>query len=382
MLRTFGGIAYVAVGMACVPAWAAETSAALPRLLGVRVIKKQLGITDKTPTIRFPEAGDRCKVGGYRGENAKEFYFDVEVDQAVTEPPMAEFVCDGVEVASVRVGHTKVAFEETGDGIAFPLVFDEHNPYALHMSIRDVPGVLLYGMHKPRDRASGAFRDIPWQPDAVAAEWNLLFGCLEVFRDMKIDDPATRDFDGYVAIGGYETTYPRTGRGPKGHLEGTPHIHLFLVVPPGWRVRQASHLYIDAEGRLTGKTHCSPSACDDPPREYERGMVCVQRDFDDRVAFEFGIDADGAIMIRRREGEVEYRVCPDPVSKSFARACLVVRGDDPLCRVRVDDNCEKGEMRIVRTVLAGPSPESREEVIRYDPDTSVVLSRDEGKLQN
>lgn len=110
------------------------------------------------------------------------------------------------EVACVRVGHTRVAFEKRPDGsVSFPLVFDEKNPYTLHMQNREVPEVLLYGMHKPRDRASGpAFRDVPWQPAAVAAEWNLLYGCLGFLRDMNIGDPATKDFDGYVAIGGYE----------------------------------------------------------------------------------------------------------------------------------------------------------------------------------
>lgn len=336
----------------------------------------ELGLTNQTPTLTFPGAADKCKPGGYHGENAKEFYFDVEVDNALKEPPTARFACDGVEVACVRVGHTKVAFEKADGGVTFPLVFDTSNPYTLHMENRAVPEVLLYGMHKPRDRASGpAFRDVPWQAAAVAAEWNLLYGCLEVFRDMKIGDAATRDFDGYVAIGGYETTYPRIGRGPGGHSEGTAHIHLFLVVPPGWRIRQASHLYIGSDGRFTGKTHCGPSGCDDPSREYPQGTLCAQKDFKDRMAYEFRIEADGALMIRRREGAEEYRVRPDATTRSFTPGCEIVKADKPLCRVVVSDDCEKGEMRIVRTILGGTAPESHEEVIRYDPDTSAVLSR-------
>lgn len=359
------------------PAGAAQPATPLPRLLGVRVIKTVPGITNKTPTITFPGTEGMCKPGGYHGENIKEFYFDVEVDKTLKNPPRAWFACAGLEVACVRVGHTKVAFERMKEGVVvFPLVFDEKNPYTLHMQNREVPEVLLYGMHKPRDRASGpAFRDVPWQPAAVAAEWNLLYGCLEVFRDMNIGNPATKDFDGYVAIGGYETTYPRTGRGPHGHTEGSAHIHLFLVVPPGWRIRQASHLYIDSDGRLTGKTHCSPSACDEPSREYERGMLCAQKDFQDRAAFEFRIEADGALMIRRREGAVEYRVRPDSTTRSFAEGCEIVKGDTPRCRVRVSDDCQTGEMRIARIGLGGAASESYEELIRYDPDTSAVLSR-------
>ena len=404
-------------------AWAADE----PRLLGVRVVKATLGITNKTPNISFPGAEDKCRLGGYRGENRQEFYFDVEVDQALKTPPTLRFECGDVEVRCVWVGHTKVDSQRADGGVTFPLVFDGANPYALHMEVRDVPDVLLYGMHKPRERASGPFRDVPWPEGAVAAEWNLLFACLEVFRDMNTGDKgvfahrpagpaglnagpassfadrpgkpaslkagcpacpsakevglpmgkniATKDFDGYVAIGGFETTYPRIGRGPKGHSEGTPHIHLFLVVPPGWRIREASHLYIDAEGRFTGKIHCGPSACEGPSKNYDQGMVCAQKDFSDHTAFEFKIEADGSLMIRRREGAVEYHLRPDPATRSFRSGCEVFKADRPLCKVVVQDNCEAGDMRIQRTFYRNGPPEPHEEIIRYDPDTSVILSR-------
>jgi hypothetical protein len=184
---------------------------------------------------------------------------------------------------------------------------------------------------------------------------------------------ATKDFDGYVAIGGFETTYPRVGRGPKGHSEDTPHIHLFLVCPPGWRIREASHLYIDGEGRFTGKVHCGPSACDGPSRNYDQGMICAQKDFSDRTAFEFRIEPDSSLMVRRREGAGEYHLRPDPATRSFTSACEVGKGDKPLCKIVVHDDCERGDMRILRTFYREGAPMPREQVIRYDPDTSAVL---------
>ncbi|OGV58621.1 MAG: hypothetical protein A2283_12905 [Lentisphaerae bacterium RIFOXYA12_FULL_48_11] len=192
---------------------------------------------------------------------------------------------------------------------------------------------------------------------------------------MKIGESLTNNFDGYVAIGGYETTYPRVGRGPKGHSEGTAHIHLFLVVPPGWRIRQASHLYIDNNGGFAGNTHCGASGCDEPAREYPQGTICAQKDFKDRVAYEFRIEMDGSLLIRHREGVEEYHVRPDSVTRSFAKGCEVMKAGKSLCRVVVSDDCEKGEMCIVRTMLDGSVPELIKEVIQYDPDTSAVISR-------
>ena len=395
-MSSFYALAFMIVQIILLASLTAADGADMgPRLLGVRVVKTTLGVTNKTPGISFPGAEGQCKLGGYRGENRNEFYFDVEVDAALKAPPTLRFECEGVEVRCVWVGHTKVEFAKAGGAVTFPLVFDAANPYSLHMEVRDVPEVLLYGMHKPRDRASGPFRDIPWPEAAVAAEWNLLFGGLEVFRDMKIGDKATKDFDGYVAIGGFETTYPRVGRGPKGHSEDTPHIHLFLVVPPGWRIREASHLYIDGEGRFTGKVHCAPSACEGPSRNYDQGMICAQKDFSDRTAFEFCIEPDGSLMIRRpldlargrpehvegrREGAVEYHLRPDPATRSFTSACEVVKGDKPLCKIVVHDDCERGDMRILRTFCREGAAMPREQVIRYDPDTSVVLS-DNGRTR-
>jgi len=354
---------------------AQEAEGSDTRLFGVRVVKASPGLTGKTPLVSFPGFEGKCHVGGYRGENRHEFYFDVEVDKSVGEPPTVKFECDGVEVRCVWVGHTRVKFKKVPGGVTFPLLFDGHNPYALHMNLRDVPGVLLYYMHKPRDRASGPYRDVPWPEAAIAAEGNLMFAAMEVFRDMKIGEAAGKEFDGYVAIGGFETTFPRVGRGPGGHSDYPPHFHLFLVVPPGWRIREASHIYIDNDGRLTGRVVCNPSLCEGRSRTYETGMLCAQKDFKDRVAFEFRIEQNGSLMIRRKKGAIEYHIRPEPTTRSFKSGARVYKGDKLLCEVLVRDNCVSGEMRIRRTFVHDGTPDVREEVIRYDPDTAKILSR-------
>jgi hypothetical protein len=350
---------------------AGKDAAPQPRLLGVRVVKKSLGLTKQTPGITFPEAGHDCRLGGYRGENAQEFYFDVEVAATVKEPPQVRFACPGVEVRQVWVGQTKVAANSSGEAVTFPLVFDARNPYALHINVRDVPEVLLYYMPKPSSRASGPYRDVPWPAAAAAAEANLMFALRDAFLDMNLSQAVGKEFDGYVAIGGFETTYPRVGRGPGGHEDFPPHLHLFLVVPPGWRIRQAGHLYLDEQGRLTAKIHCSPSACSDPAKQYAAGELCVQRDFADRPAFEFRID-DGVLMVRRGPAQTEYRLRPLADSGSFTTGCQIDKAGQPWRKMQVTDDCQRGLLQIRRQSLSDASP-ATEETIRYDPDTAAVV---------
>jgi len=219
---------------------------------------------------------------------------------------------------------------------------------------------------------------VPWPAAAVAAEANLMFATRAVFGDMRLGAAAkdrVTGFDGYVAIGGFETNYPRVGRGPGGHEDFPPHVHLFLVVPPGWRIRQASHLYFDDQGRLTGHIHCSPSACNDPAREYERGQWCAQRDLADRLAFEFKIDGDGSLVVRRPG--CEYRLRPDPKSGSFCSGCVIEKGGKPWCRLVATDDTDGGLLSIVREFTVAPgAPRREEEMIRYNPDTGEIVAHE------
>jgi len=346
------------------------------QLLGVRLVKQECRLTGKTPQITFPGQESHCRLTGYQGENAQEYYFDVAVRGVPPTSCVVRVACVELKLRTIWVGHSQVKFQSEGDAVRFSLVSDARNPYSMHISLHDEPELLLYYMPKPPQRASGQYRDISWPTAAAAAEVNLMFATRAVFQDMQLAaaaKDARTGFDGYVAIGGFETTYPRTGRGPGGHVDFPPHFHLFLVVPPGWRIRQASHLYLDEQGRLTGNIHCSPSDCKDPSREYTRGQWCRQCDMADRLGFEFQIDRDGCLVLRRPDSS--YRLCPD-ASGSFRQGCLIEKAGRPWCRTVASDDTEQGLLRIVRTPMPGAStPVRQEETIRYDPNTAAILAR-------
>lgn len=372
--RGFGSLLLVWWMCAALDAQAAAPDKPPAQLLGVRVVKQQLGLLGKTPRIEFPGHESQCRLTGYQGENSQEFYFDVEVRGVAPTSCQVRVACDGLAVRTVWVGQTKVAFDAQEQAAVFALVADTRNAYALHLNLWDSPELLLYYMPKPSARASGRYRDVPWPAAAVAAEANLMFAARAAFQEMQLGTAAKgpTGFDGHVAVGGFETNYPRVGQGPGGHEDFPPHLHLFLVVPPGWRIRQASHLYLDDAGRLTGQVHCSPSGLNDRPHNYQRDEWCPQRDLADRVAFEFKIDADGCLVIRRPGSE--FRLRPAEASGSFRTGCKIEKAGRPWCRLTATDDTKQGLLRIVREFegcTAGPGLD--EETIRYNSETGALL---------
>jgi len=210
------------------------------------------------------------------------------------------------------------------------------------------------------------------------AEGNLIFAALEVFKDLRLGAKKDKGFEGTVHILGYETTFPRSGRVGKtyGHVDHPPHFHIFLVHPPGWRIRQASHLHITPEGALAGTNKCQPSACEGEHRTYGPGEVCRQEDMNGNLAFELATQKDGSLMIRENESSTPYTIKPDPDTKSFRDRALVCKGDELLCVVTVKDDCPKGIMTIRREYHKAGKPDRTEtETLRYDPDFGTEISR-------
>ena len=146
------------------------------------------------------------------------------------------------------------------------------------------------------------------------------------------------------------------------------------MVPPGFRIRQATHIYIAPDGTLTGEVRCQASGCDDPSVAYQRGEFSWQRDFQDRVAFGVGVSNEGYLAIRR--GSVECTVRPFAGQRSFAAGADVFRGDTRIAAVRVNDDCAAGRMTVRRRWYRPDGGiSSQEETLTYDPLLGTELSR-------
>ncbi|MEW6358011.1 MAG: hypothetical protein AB1696_16880 [Planctomycetota bacterium] len=347
------------------------------RLIGVRVVKSEVRLETEKPKVSVtPETCSVSKT--YFGDNPSEAFFDIEIPMNTTGSPTVRVEWPGVTVKKVWAGHTAVEFKSDGDAVVFDAPLDFRNPFSMHQRFGDEETALVCYMHKPEARRSGNYRDIPWPQVEKEAEGNLIFAALEVFKDMRPGAKGNKDFEGAVNILGYETTFPRSGSVGKtyGHVDHPPHFHIFLVHPPGWRIRQASHLHIAPDGNLTGTNRCQPSACEGERKTYGPGEVCQQRDMDGKLAFELATRKDGSLMIRKNETSPPYFIKPDPDAGSFGTRAFVYKGDDLLCVVTVKDDCPKGEMTINREYHKDGKPDRTEtEAVRYAPDLGTEISR-------
>lgn len=355
----------------------AECAESPRRLIGIRVVKAKTRLENEKPKVSVtPET---CSVGrDYFGDNPSEAFFDVEVPADLTSGPIVRVEWPLVKIAKVWVGRTSAQFTTDGGAVVFHAPLDFRNPFAMHQRFGDDESARVCYMHKPEARKSGKYRDVPWPAVEKEAEGNLIFAALEVFRDMRIGAKETKDFEGTVNILGYETTFPRNGGvgTSYGHEDFPPHFHVFLVHPPGWRIREASHLHIKPDGNLTGSNRCQPSACDGPKKTYGPGEICRQTDLNGRLAFELATQNDGSLMIRRNPGATPYWIRPDPDSNSFRTRAFVYRGKELCCVVTVHDDCPKGEMTIRREYHNDGRPDrTQTERLRYDPDFGTEVSR-------
>lgn len=373
-LHFFGAALFVlwAVGLAMT-----ECAEPQRKLIGVRVAKAKIQLENEKPKVSVtPET---CSVSkSYFGDNPSEAFFDVEVPGDLTSGPSIRVEWPGVEIAKVWVGHTSTKFTKDGDAVVFDAPLDFRNPFAMHQRFGDDESARVCYMHKPEARKSGKYRDVPWPAVEKEAEGNLIFAAFEVFKDMRIGAKEKKDFEGTVNILGYETTFTRNGGigTSYGHEDFPPHFHVFLVHPPGWRIRQVSHLHIKPDGNLTGDNRCQPSACEGPTKTYGPGEICQQTDLNGNLAFELATQEDGSLMIRRNPDATPYWIKPDPESRSFRTRAFVRRGEELLCVLTVHDDCTEGEMTIKREHYKEGRPDRTEtERLRYDPDLGTEISR-------
>jgi len=352
------------------------------RLVPVRAIKSEEKLLDATPDVTFVGDARGCRVStDYFGTNPTEAYFDILTPARLQDLPRVRLQWPGANVRRVLVGRTPVECHTQGDSTEFGLVEDTRDPFAMHASWNDVPACTLTYMHKPEARRSGPHRDAPWSEKTVRAEGNLMFGALEAFRDLQIGQDAGAGFDGKVHIIGYETTFPRRMAGDKayGHADFPPHLHVFLVVSPGWRIREATHFYLAPDGTLTGECRCQPSATEGPSVTYHQGEYSAQKDMEGRTAFEVGVTEEGYLGIRR--ATASYTVRPAGGHEGFAEGADVFRGDERIASVQVVDDCPAGKMTVRRTLYGNAAaPQAEEQVLLYDPELGAELSRTTGPV--
>ena len=337
---------------------------------GAKLVKADLADPGKAPEVRVLDDPEKWRVlhdEKHTGTNRREFYFTVEAEGKVP-PPRVEVRWPGVGIA--RVLGAQDTPEKIEEGIRFRLHAGQ--------APTGVRTMLRYGLinlcifHNWEVRRAGPYRAGPWPADAIQAQLNFLFAAREMCRAMGYEDTRDPGFEGDIRLYGFETNFPN------GHDDSPPHFHIMLAWP-GWLNTQVTHFRLDDRGRILTNDFQTDDGKRVTSRKYGPGEVCRMLDKNGKVGFELLTTPDATgVILRRAEGQPEFRLGPDTESGSAVTAVEVSRRDGPtgewrrLCRVNATDAADRGEMRVA--IRPEGQPE-RTEVIRYDPDTGLLSAQ-------
>ena len=335
-------------------------------LCGAKLVRAEPGATAEPPprVVIASNAGPWTVKKGeaWTGTNAHEFYFTLESETQAPHPPSVRIVWPGVRISRVLGAAGTVT--NTTDGVAFALGRGRA-PTSVGTSLAE-GAIHMHVFHNWEIRRAGKYREGAWPADIIQAQLNYLFAAREMCREMGFADSDKPGFNGDIRLYGFESNFPN------GHVDHPPHFHIMLGWP-GWTGTQAGHFLLDERGKILENRLLADMGPRQESSVYRAGEVCHMRDPDGKVGFELIIEEGGiGVVMRRAEGQPEFRIGPEPDSGDAVAAVAVFRRETRasdwrrLCRVHAEDDAANGRMEIQVTDTEG---HRKNEVIAYDADT-------------
>jgi len=356
--------------MCFVPICGSQAKEAGAFACGAKVVLAEL---DPEPHMaRVEIVGDRgsweIKKGeAWTGVNPHEFFFTLEGGSGEEKPPTVRVIWPEVRIS--RVLGAAGAVTNTADGVTFA-VGRSRAPTSVGTSLAE-GAVHMHVFHNWEARRAGSYRGGRWPAAEIQAQLNYLFAAREMCRAMGYASTSQSGFKGDIRLYGFESNFPN------GHVDHPPHFHIMLGWP-GWTGTQAGHFLLDQRGRVTENRLIADYGGRQEHAVFSPGEVCRMSDPDGKLGFELVVMSAGeGVIMRRAEGQPEFRIGPDDRQGRAVDAVTVFRrethraGWTRLCSVRAEDDAAKGLMSVAVTRDDGAVTT---ESIAYDVDTGARVS--------
>lgn len=356
----------------------AQTLAAEPIIISVKLVKKEPGPSTALPRLEFLAEQSAWRVMEqpyHSGENDWEIFFEIKTDVADVPLEDLAFVAPGVRAARVIVGKTDVPFTQAGDRIRFRLVDDRARGQHMETKYESLRGGYpIFFRHNWEMRRAGKYAEDPYPEVELRAIKNYLLAAQEVLRAMEGMGPEPpKRFEGEIVLMDTEVAATR------GHLDYPPHVHIMFYEFAGdgggelaWVRRLVPHFYMDRDGRINRNSYAVVVG---PGASSELGLGDVMR-FEDSLGnhvLDLIITAGGLVM--QDSGGASYSLRPDP-EKGAAHAVWGYRDEEIICRAAVNDDAANGVLRLQLDLFEnGRKIETVRDGYRYDPFTSNYLGR-------
>lgn len=348
--------------------------------IGVRVLKVS-GSGEINWSVQLPNACATCRLHDNEytsGQNPKEFYFHFLAPGSGKSVDGVYVKVDPTKVRGVLVGHSRVPFSRTADGITFDapqngpklsqlgnrtLPADGAGDVTEQYTYLEIPGVETRIEHADEQRRKGYYATANWPALEHQAAINLEFGAREAIVSLGLDRTVRERGLGTILLMGFDTNTP-TLTPNSVHEDYPPHWHMHVSWAHDPLIREVGHLFIGPDGLLTSNT-VSDGTKKPELKEFNRGETHVTRinDVDGgEVLYSHTITADGSFELSTPSGMCRL----SPVSGGF-QSGVEVACDNGVAteRIRAEDDILAGRLSVFR------NDELMEEHT-YDPDNGTL----------
>ena len=345
--------------------------------IGVRVLK-----TDGSGKVdwlaQMPKGCTTCRLHNNEytsGQNPKEFYFHFLAPTSLKPVAGVHVKVDPAKVRGVLVGHSRVAFHKTSDGITFdapqngPKVSELSGYHSLpadgagdvtdQYTYLDTPGVETRVEHANEQRKNGLYSTGPWPAIERQAALNLEFAAREAIVSLGIDRQVRERGLGTILLMGFDTNYPTLGL-EGAHVDYPPHWHMHFSWAQDPIIREVGHFNIGLDGLLTENIVSYEQT--QKGMRFGRGDRYATRTPDGETLFTQSITKEGFFEIGSSGGSCRLT----PVSGGFQSGIeITCDNGSPRQLIHVEDDIQAGHLRVFRD-------DKVVEEHLYDPDNGVL----------
>jgi hypothetical protein len=349
--------------------------------IGVRVLKVE-GAGEMNWSAQLPENCGTCRLQINKftsGQNPKEFYFHFFAASAIKVVSGTKIAVDSAKIRAVLIGHSRVPFHRTSDGIIFDapqngpkvseltgfkagfhtLPADGPVDVTDQYTYLETPGVETRIEHADEQRRNGYYMSGPWPAIERQAALNLEFAAREAIISLGLDREVRERGLGTILLMGFDTNFPTMGP-EEAHVDYPPHWHMHLSWVQTPTIREVAHFNIGPDGLLIEN-----QVWDDARRKsqtFKRGETQITRTASGEAIYSQTITTDGYFELATAAG-----VCRAvPVGTGFQSGAEIdCNTGMTTVRIRAEDNTELGRLRVFRN-------DSLVEEHSYDPDNGIL----------
>lgn len=353
----FAAVTFLLVSLSAIAAAKKEEQV----LVTIELAKTSGASREPLLSVSFPKDCNLCQLDrdpAYAKQNKRVAVLAVLLPRS-TAVPVHIAIPPGT-VRRVLLEGQELPFTQDDKGIGFtvpPQAVNRVNSGEFQTHIF-LPGIDLRFEHGDPERRDGKYQSGTWPGVQLKSAHTLEFAQLLAIRMLGLDSQVVDRNVGWLDLMGFDTDFPH------GHEDYPPHMHMILWWPtPTGAGSLIAHYYITPQGLLDHTEVIPLRTVGLVATRIEKGISYTDTDYTGERVYSHTITDKGWLQI----AEINGGSCLlSPLGHGFDSGSAVECAGYPRRTVQVDDDIEKGKIRVV-------NDGARTTVYTYDPDSGQLL---------